>query len=134
MKTTFNLLALVFCLLIASSFKPVDSTMLPWKKLGAKKVSYKLDSDVLQVGYNDGSFKKLKIYVSGGNLNMYRMIVEYGNGTKNLIPMKHNFRKGSDSRIIDLQGKNRVIKDITFWYDTKNLSRQRATVHVFGKK
>ena len=105
-----------------------------FSKLGKKKVTYKLDRDVLHVGANDGVFKKLKIKVTGGSLNMHKMVVEYGNGTKDVIPLKHTFIRGGNSRIIDLEGGNRIIKDITFWYDTKNVSNRRATVHVFGGK
>lgn len=134
MKLSINLFALVIILLLGSSFTTSDSSQLPWKKLGTKKVSYKLDRDVIRIGYKDGSFKKLKVLVTGGSLNMYKMKVEYGNGSHDLIPLRHNFAKGSDSRIIDLEGGNRVIKDITFWYDTKNRAKKRATVHVFGRK
>jgi len=62
------------------------------------------------------------------------MVVEYGNGSKDNISLKHNFRKGSDTRVIDLEGGKRIIKDITFWYDTKNLSSKKAKVDVFGKR
>ena len=118
--------------LLGSSFTAADAPALRWQKLGKKKVTYKLDRDVLHVGAKDGVFRKLKIKVTGGSLNMHKMVVEYGNGTKDNIPLKYNFGKGSQSRIIDLEGGNRVIKDITFWYDTKNLANKRATVHVFG--
>lgn len=119
---------------LGSSFTTLDSQIGKWKKLGTKKVSYKLDKDVLYVGTTEGGFKKLKLLVSGGNLNMYKMVVEYGNGSKDNIPLKHNFTKQSDTRVIDLEGGKRIIKKITFWYDTKNNSRRKAKVHVFGKK
>ena len=39
----------------------------------------------------------------------------------------------NDSRIIDLEGGKRIIKDITLWYDTKNRAKRRATVHLYGR-
>ena len=133
-KTSITLFALIGMFFIGSSFTTVESSYLPWKKLGAKKVSFQLDKDIIHLGKNDGAFRKLKIVVSGGNVNMHKMTVEYGNGRKDNIPLSHTFSKGSDSRIIDLEGGKRVIKDITFWYDTKNFSKKRATVHVYGRK
>lgn len=134
MKKTINLLGVLVVIILGSSFMTSNSTVLPWKKIGSKKVTYKLDRDVLHVGKNDGTFKKLKIKVTGGSINMHKMVIEYGNGQRDNVPLVHTFIKGSDSRVIDLQGRNRVIKDITFLYDTKNGAKRRATVHVYGRR
>jgi len=104
-----------------------------WEKLGAKKVNYGLDKDVIKVGAREGGFKKLKVAVTGGALNLHKMTVVYKNGEREKLNLKHNFNKNSDSRVIDLNGGKRFIKEIVFWYDTKNKSRNKATVHVFGK-
>ena len=134
MKTTIKYFMLAITFFIGSSFAPTDVILSKWVKLGSKKVAYKLDRDVIRVGARDGGFTKLKLVMKKGNLNMHKMVVEYGNGTKDIIPLKHNFNKGNATRIIDLQGGKRVIKDITLWYDTKNYSKQRASVHVFGRR
>ncbi len=133
MKTSIKLFALIATLFIASSFTIPKNKVNNWTKLGSKKVSYKLDRDVIRVGATDGRFTKLKVQVKGGALNMHKMVVEYGNGTKDNIPLRQDF-KNNGTRIIDLEGNKRVIKDITIFYDTKNRSRRRATVHVFGKR
>lgn len=104
-----------------------------WERLGTKKVNYKLDRDVIHVGAKDGRFTKLKIAVTKGNLNMHKMVVHYGNGTKDEIELRHNFGRRSSSRVIDLNGNKRFIKKITFVYDTKNASRRKAKIHVFGR-
>lgn len=134
MNIRISLIALVGVLFLGSSFTMIEAPIKKWVRMGSKKVSFKLDKDVIYVGGQEGRFDKLKVLVTGGNINMHKMIVEYGNGTKDNIQLKHNFRRGSDSRIIDLEGGKRVIKDITFWYDTKNNSKNRATLHVFGHK
>ena len=134
MKTTLNVFALILVFLVGSSFSTSDHSIKDWKRLGSKKVSYKLDRDVIHVGANDGTFTKLKIQVTGGNVHIHKMVVEYGNGTNDNIVVKHIFKKGSNSRVIDLEGGKRIIKDITFIYDTKNSSKKKGTIHVFGKK
>ncbi len=131
LKFSLFVLSLLFSL---SSFVSSNSKAQPWVKLGSKKVNYGIDKDIIHVGLRKGSFKKIQLKVTGGNLNMHKVLVEYGNGEKDNINVKHNFKKGSVSRVLDLEGSNRVIKGITFWYDTKNSSRQKATVTVFGLK
>lgn len=123
-----------FFITALSSFSNVATLNKGWERIGSKKVNYKLDRDVIPVGVDDGRFTKLKVVVTRGHLNMHKMVVHYGNGTRNEIALRHNFGKKSTSRVIDLKGNKRFIKKITFIYDTKNSSRQRAKIHVFGKK
>jgi hypothetical protein len=104
-----------------------------WEVLGSKKVSRKVEKDVLRVGRNDGGFTKLKIKITGGTVKVERMVVTYGNGTKDEIPLRYVFKPGSESRVIDLRGGVRIIKKITFVYDRKNTARS-AKVWVGGKK
>ena len=104
-----------------------------WEKLGSRKVNFGLEKDTIPVGAHEGAFTKLKIQVTGGSLNMKKMFVNFKNGDRKEIDLKHNFAKGSGSRVIDLPGNKRLIKNIVFVYDTKNKSNKRATVHVFGR-
>jgi hypothetical protein len=104
-----------------------------WELLGSKNVSWQPEKDVLTIGASEGGFKKLKIKVTGGTVYVARMVVTYGNGTKDEIPLKYTFRKGAESRTIDLQGGARVIKKITFIYDRKSIAKN-AKIWVAGKK
>ena len=123
--------ALATILVLGSGF--ISNRRTSWEFLGTKTVNYKLDRDVLRVTAKEGAFTKLKLQVTGGSLNMHKMIVQYGNGKKEEINLKHNFNRRSDSRVIDLNGGKRIIRDITFIYDTKDRSRRRAEVHVYGR-
>lgn len=104
-----------------------------WELLGSRKVNFGLDVDVIQVGAVDGSFSKLKMVVKNGALNLHKMQVIYGDGSIDNLTVKHSFQNRSSSRLIDLQGDKRIIKKIKFWYDTKNRSRNRASVMVYGR-
>ena len=135
MKKLAFLSVAIFAIVSLSSFSVSDVMDAGrWVKLGSKKVNYGLDRDVIRVGAKEGGFTKLKVKVTGGALNMHRMIVEYGNGSKDEINLRHNFSKRTASRVVDLNGGKRIIKDITFWYDTKNLARKKARVTVFGRR
>lgn len=109
-----------------------SSPMSKWVFLGSKTVGFGLDRDVVQVGYRDGSFKKIKIVVRGGGLNMYRCIVHFENGSKEEIDLRHNFSKNSATRIIDLPGNRRFIDRIVFVCDSKNNQTRKSKVLVFG--
>jgi hypothetical protein len=103
-----------------------------WTVLGSKHVNWKVDRDVLHVGPYEGGINKLKIKVTGGTVHMIRMVVTYGNGAKDEIPLRHVFKRGSTSRVIDLRGGNRMIKKITFVYDRKYVA-SKARVWVAGR-
>lgn len=104
-----------------------------WEKLGSRVVNFGVDKDVIPVGPNEGGFKKLRVVVKGGAINMHKMEVNFMNGSDQNIELKHNFNKNSMSREIDLTGDKRRIKSIVFYYDTKNLAKSKAVVTVFGK-
>ena len=108
-------------------------TQLNWDKLGSRTVDYKLDRDVIHVGAKEGGFTKLKVEVRGGAVNMHKMVIKYMNGTSETIAQRHNFSKKSGSRVIDIKGGKRFIKNITMYYDTKNLARTKAVIYVLGR-
>ena len=116
-------------LMILTSMAPADR----WNRLGSRTVNYGLDRDVIQVGARKGTYTKLKVAVTGGAINMHKVIVHYKNGSKQDIPLRHNFNRRSTTRLIDLAGNKRYIDKIVFYYDTKNLARSRAKVHVYGR-
>ena len=104
-----------------------------WKYLGNQRVNFGLDKDVIRVPAGSGVFAKLKLNVSHGSLHMHRMVVVYGNGSRQEMKIKHHFNRGSSSRIIDLKGNKRVINKVIFWYDSKNRSRRKAVIHLYGR-
>lgn len=116
-----------------SSFTNSTPPRVKWDRLGSRVVDYRADFDFIHVGVKEGGFTKLKVMVTGGALNMHRMVVTYMNGSKEEINLRHNFKKGSTSRVIDIKGGKRLIKNIKFFYDTKNLAQKRAKLHVFGR-
>ena len=103
-----------------------------WVLLGKRVVNYSIDHDEIPVGATVGDFKAIKFKVTKAALNMHRCVIHFKNGTSQEVELKNNFAPGSESRIIDLQGTERFITHISFWYDTKNKSAQKAIITVFG--
>jgi hypothetical protein len=101
--------------------------------LGAKEVNFLAESDVILVGLREGRFSKLLFEVEKNDLEMLRVVVTYANGVADTIPVRHIFKEGSRSRIIDLPGRKRIIRKIVFFYQTSGPVREgRALVKVYG--
>src|SRR5687768_15814536 len=99
-----------------------------WERLGARKVDRRVDHDEIVVTWLEGAFDAIKIEVKGAPLNMHKCVVHFANGGDQEILTRHNFAQGSESRVIDLKGNNRIINRISFWYDTQGLLRGKAVV------
>jgi hypothetical protein len=101
--------------------------------LGAKEVGFRVDRDEILVGLGEGLFSKLLFEVERNDLEMLRVVVTYANGVADTIPVRHFFKEGSRSRIIDLPGRKRIIRKIVFFYKTSGPAREgRALVKVYG--
>lgn len=103
-----------------------------WELLGSRKVNYGLDRDEIKVTIREGVFSRMKLKVLKGGVNMHKVVVHFGNGESQEIALRNNFRRGSESRVIDLNGGNRVIQKVVFWYDSKNISRRRAQIQLWA--
>ncbi len=119
--------------LAAMSFTTLSEKAGPWELLGARNVNYALDRDEIVVTRAEGFFTAIQIKVKRGPVNMHRLVIHYGNGEKEEIELRENFRAGSNSRVIDLPGNKRVIKKVDFLYDTKNLANRKGVVELWGR-
>jgi len=104
-----------------------------WELLGSRTVDFRLDRDVIPITWREGAFNAIRIVVKDGSLNMHRCVIHFENGDTQEVALRHQFRRGSASRLIDLPGNKRLIEKIVFWYDTKNISGEKATVLVYGR-
>jgi hypothetical protein len=134
MKIKLTLLAILLASVMFSSFTINRSMLDPWVQLGMLKVDYALDHDVLPVTYRKGYFEAVKIVVRGGPLHMHKCMVYFENGGQQEVELRHNFAKGTESRVVDLKGNKRFIERIEFWYDTKDIADRKALIVVWGRK
>ena len=102
-----------------------------WSKIGEKWVRGRRDKDIIR-GRGKGAFTHITVVVTESDLRMFDMIVTFGNGEKFSPNLKHIFKNGSRSQVINLPGYQRNIKNVAFKYG--NLpGRGRAKVAVYGK-
>ena len=105
-----------------------------WVALGTRSVTDRADHDTIAVTAKRGDFTAIRIDVAGHAVDFQRVVVHFANGADQKLELRETIRAGGSSREIDLEGKDRVIRSIDFWYDAKTFGRGgKATVRVFGR-
>jgi hypothetical protein len=103
-----------------------------WTTLGTREVNLQVDHDVIRLGYDAGSFRKIRFHVAGAPIHLYDVRVTFENGQVQTINFDENIQPGSYSRVFDLPGWERVIRRIDLVYK-KSYSGGMALMTVYGK-
>ena len=100
--------------------------------LGERWVNGAADHDVVHVGRRDGRFVSLMVVVENAPVEIFNMVVTFGDRQQWAVPMRLVFGPDSTSRMIDLPGGARVIRRVDFQY--ANLAPgARARVELWGR-
>ncbi len=103
-----------------------------WTLLGEQSVEGRNDRDKIQVGRDEGRFRRLTMVVLDSELELLELEIKFGKGKPFRPAVAHYFRENSRTRVIDLPGDSRIIKWIELRY--RNLpGGGRARVQVWGK-
>jgi hypothetical protein len=131
----FPILIFCFSTLAQKHSKPSAGTTGDWKYLGTVQARHTTDHDAFIIRGPYDYFRKLKFKVTDAPLNIKRMIVRYDDGgLPENIDIRHNIPKGGESRIIDLAGRKRKLKQVDFWYETIGMLNGKADLSLFGIK
>jgi hypothetical protein len=104
-----------------------------WVKLGERTVNGRVDHDRIEVGRYEGKFTKLTLYVENSDLELLDLEITFGNKERFHPEVRHVFKEGSRTRVIDLPGDERTIRSIDLRY--RNLpGGGRARVEIWGWK
>jgi len=87
-----------------------------WEFLGERVVRGQVDTDIIEVGRVEGRFRQIRFDVKGSALEMFDVVVTFGDGEKFSPETRFVFRRGEWSRIIDLPGAERIIRSVKFSY------------------
>ena len=102
-----------------------------WDKLGQRWVEGRVDRDTIKVGKKKDRYRAIAVVVEKSALEMFDMVVEFGDGTTFSPNLRLVFGANSTSRVIDLPGEARAIRKIEFRYG--NLpGGGKAQVEVWG--
>lgn len=121
-------LILIGCL-FSLAFTPIQQT---WVKLGDRTVNHAVDRDEIKVTIKDGVFKKIKLKVKHRKVTFRDVKVHFANGDVQDVKLRRQIPAGGETRVIDLEGNNRVITKVVFWYSTSRVWGKRAEVALWG--
>ena len=103
--------------------------------LGEREVNFKADHDTIAVGNYEGTFRSLSFRVEKNDIELFNLVITYGNGEKQRLETRLIFKEGSRSRLITFAGGKRRIKTIQFTYKTVGTWQDgKAHVVVYGVK
>jgi hypothetical protein len=102
-----------------------------WELIGQATVSDARDHDTIAVTGAQGSFKRVQVKVFERAVQFREMTIHFANGGDQQVELREVIRPGRASRVIDVEGGDRVIRSIEFRYDAQSRGH-RAVVKVFG--
>lgn len=105
-----------------------------WIRLGQRQVRDRSDHDEIVVTGVRGEFKQVKLAVERASVDFHRVVIHYANGDDQKLELRNTIPAGGESRAIDLDGKERVIRSVDFWYDANTRRGRQATVRLLGKR
>jgi len=106
-----------------------------WTLLGQRTVTDKADHDTIVVTAARGTFTAVKFEVQRHAVDFHRVVIHFRNGDDQKVELRNTIRAGGESRVIDIDGNDRVIRSIDFWYDANTIGRGgSATVRVLGRR
>jgi hypothetical protein len=87
-----------------------------WVMLGERSVDGVRDRDVITVGAREGRYRRIMLVVENSALELFDVVVTFGNGTHFEPHTRHVFGPQTRSSVIDLPGDARFIRSVEFRY------------------
>jgi hypothetical protein len=103
-----------------------------WQLLGEQVVNARVDKDRIAVGRYKGKFSKLAIVVLDSDLEMLDFSITFARGPEWRPALRHSFKEGGRSRIVDFPGDDRTLRYIDMKY-RNTPGGGRARVQVWGR-
>jgi hypothetical protein len=98
--------------------------------LGSATVDGDFDRDTIHVGRAAGPFRAVQLRVDGGPVRVHRLVVRYGDGTREELRVHSIIPSGGRTRPIALSGR-RTIHSVDLWYGKAHW-RTRPIVSLHG--
>lgn len=141
LKMKKNILLLLFAVVSFSysAFAQQKETVVAnnepgWHKITQTVADLKQDHDDVLIEGED-HFKALRLHIEDAPVEMEQLSVVYGDGQHEDIPVRYLINPGGDTRQIDLEGKDRIIKKIVLKYKTvSNPEHDKARIEIWGLK
>jgi len=76
-----------------------------------------------------GSFARVRLEVDGAPVTLDRLVLTFAHGSTQNVDLHKSLESGGVTADIALQGSDRVIRKVDFWYTTKKF----AHVRLYGQ-
>jgi len=131
----FTVVLAMIGLVVATSASLQAQRARDWALLGERTVTDRGDHDTVVVSGVRGTFTAVKFEVQRHAVDFQRVVIHFGNGDDQKLELRDTIRAGGETRVIDIEGANRVIRSIDFWYDANTIGRGgRAVVRALGRR
>jgi len=101
--------------------------------LGTAHVDKSEDHKTIHVGSEAGQFHSIQLRVTGGTVEFQRVIVHFGDGSKEELADAERVRSGGKTRELNLPGERRTIDSVELRYSKENLDT-RPEVALYGAR
>lgn len=100
--------------------------------LGERIVDGAVDHDAIHVGRRDGEFREIMLVVERAPVEIYDVVVTFGNGERFEPRTRIAYDPNTRSRTIDLPGRSRSIQRVDFRYGNV-IAGARAKVELWAR-
>jgi len=105
-----------------------------WHKIAQTTADLKKDRDEVMVVGAD-HYQAIRLKVTDVPVEITDFTVIYENDTKQDISVKTLIKPGDETRVIDLDGKDRAIKKIVLMYKSvPNAEHDKSVIEIWGRK
>ena len=128
-----RLLVIIITAVVSLSFLAFENA---WAQnrilLGERHVTDRSDRDTIHVGAKHGKFSGLSTRVTGAAVEFKRVVVHFENGSEQVFEKNRVIKKGDGSGRIDLEGGDRLIDKVVFYYEARSKGWKGADIKLFG--
>jgi hypothetical protein len=129
MKKIVLLLLLMVGVMVSMQAQPGT-----WTVLGSAKVHGDADHDEIWVTAARGDFTAIKLFVEDEGIEFERVVVHFANGGQDEMVIRNFIPAGGETRVLDLKGKDRIIRKVDFFYKSNPLTKRKAKVILYGRR
>jgi hypothetical protein len=126
-----SLTALFMSTLLFAAVSGTAAARHGWIHLGDRMVTDRADHDVLALGSKGHGLRALKIKVKKRPVEVRKVKIVFANGETQQRSIGRVIKAGGESRAIDLDGGERNVTRVEFWYDAQSHGH-KAVVKLFG--
>jgi hypothetical protein len=124
---------LLLLLLLIAEFSSAAKAPGRWELLGTRNVDFRNDHHRIELRLHEGRFRQIQFKVKDAPIEVSNLVVTFSNNQKFSPKVRHRFPEGSGSRVIDLPGERRMIKQIDFDYRRISRREGRGKVEVYAR-